>query len=333
MEQIKLFNLIKSSKALSLLKADIKSATVSHAYVFLSPDQSMLLLLAKAFISQIIGGGEDSIDSRLKQTRVFDGSYLDIIQLPRLGTKENDKKFKTSDSDFIAETCYMTPSELEHKYYIINPAEPIAEIAQNKLLKTLEEPPACARFIILAKSENELLPTVLSRCRIVRLEEFSQNSIADELRRYYADEKAIMLAAASCNGRAGLADYIMSQPKYLQVYECAFNVLKFMLHSSEVLRFASKLSELADLNSFFNYIEIILRDVMVYKSGKPELMNMQNNTFDILELSKQYSIDCILSLMPLIGKARLRIKGNGNANSIIDEFLFSILEVKAKCRK
>lgn len=329
--KIKFQDIICQSLAYKQLNNDYLTNNLSHAYVFTSPDYLGLDVLCQAFLSQIIGG-----DNQLLAERVQDSSLLDIIRLPlsAANTTATSKKMLVSDADYIADTCYMTPVELDYKYYIIAPDEPMSELVQNKLLKTLEEPPKCARFIIFSKGESELLPTIISRSRVVRLQEFTSISIEEELKKYYADDFAISLAAASCRGQLGLAQEMVTSEKYARMYEVAYEVLIHMKRSTQILPQAATLAMLKEsLPIVLDYFELILCDIMVYNSGRPDLLTMKNNFYDIKGLASDFSIEQVLAIMPLLVRARARIKSYGNASSIADELLFSILEEKAKCKR
>lgn len=77
---------------------------------------------------------------------------------------------------FLAEK----PFKLDLKILIISPADLLTNDAQNALLKTLEEPPKYALVLMLTKSENTLIPTVISRCKKVRVaRNQGENTVTD----------------------------------------------------------------------------------------------------------------------------------------------------------
>ena len=58
---------------------------------------------------------------------------------------------------------------------------------------------------------------------------------------------------------------------------------------------------------------------------------LKGNMMDLREISAMYTPSVVLKEMPVIMRAKKRVLGGGNANSIVDELLFSLLEEKAKC--
>ncbi|MFC1621763.1 hypothetical protein ACFL13_00005, partial [Patescibacteria group bacterium] len=79
-------------------------------------------------------------------------------------------------------TKFLTtkPYSLENKYVVIEDAHRLTTQAQNALLKTLEEPPDFAIIVLLAKTENSLLPTVISRCRKITIKSSYTRPVSEE---------------------------------------------------------------------------------------------------------------------------------------------------------
>ena len=106
--------------------------------------------------------------------------HADIIVYPnpqrsKTSSKKTAEKSKppmvsVDDVREIIDSLYLTPFELGKRIYIIENAESMSEICQNKLLKSLEEPPSRVCFILCAC--GTMLPTVESRCRLLRLAPF-----------------------------------------------------------------------------------------------------------------------------------------------------------------
>ncbi|MDE6399110.1 MAG: hypothetical protein K2L51_07295, partial [Clostridiales bacterium] len=210
-------DLIAATHAFEQLRRDCKEKRLKHAYAFTSADFDALETLAALFICTAEEG--EVRESTLK--RIYDGGYVDIVRLPN---GEKNGKMDVEDAGYVTDTAYFTPTELRSKYYIIAPREPMSAAVQNKLLKTLEEPPASARFVLFSAG-NDLLPTVASRCSAVRLEEFSVQTIEETLRGEGYDETTALFAAAAARGNIGTAERIASDEKYRAAYESAMGYL------------------------------------------------------------------------------------------------------------
>ncbi len=320
------FQTIASSQAFAKLQRDCVSGQLKHAYVFASADFDALEALTALFISFAETGKIDDF----VLSRIADGGYLDIVRLPR---PEKNGKMDVEDATYLTDTAYLMPTELKTKYYIVAPREPLSAPVQNKLLKTLEEPPSSARFLIFSGG-GELLPTVSSRCALVRLEEFPIQIIERELTDGGADEVTALFAAAVSRGNMGTARKIASDPTYRKVYETAVNFLLNVKRSPQILPTASELIAFKDKTGVFaDYLELIFRDVMAYHACGAQAVVLKPAIRDIITLAREWDTDTVLAVLPLLTHARERLRLYGNAASVVDELLFSVLEVKAKCLK
>lgn len=106
--------------------------------------------------------------------------------------------------DVIRETVIpeaaLSPFEAACKVFIIEEAERMHPYAQNSLLKTLEEPQPDTVFILVSDREDDLLDTIRSRCRVVRLGPVPEDEIVSLLRREDASEESATLAARLSGG-------------------------------------------------------------------------------------------------------------------------------------
>ncbi len=318
--------LIASTHAFAELRRDCEENVLKHAYIFQSADFAALETLAAMFISCAEYG--DVNEFVLK--RIFDGGYIDIVRAP---SAEKNGKMDVEDAAFITDTAYFTPTELKTKYYIMAAENGMSAPVQNKLLKTLEEPPSSARFIIFTPG-GDLLPTVSSRCSTVRLEEFPVEKIERELIEGGADELTALFSAAVARGNIGSAEKIASDSGYRQAYESAMNFLLSVKRSPQILPAAGAIVAAKDkFGAFLDYLELIFRDIMAYRECGAGALVLKPAAGDILTLSREFDTRTCLALMPLLSRARDRMRLYGNAASIADELLFSILEVKSKCLK
>ena len=89
------------------------------------------------------------------------GSHPDIITV---GREEGKREITVDQIRFVRSDASVLPNEAEHKVYVIKDADTMNTQAQNAFLKTLEEPPAYAVFLLETENPEKLLPTVRSRC-------------------------------------------------------------------------------------------------------------------------------------------------------------------------
>lgn len=114
------------------------------------------------------------------------GSHPDIVELQRpLDDKGKMKREMTVDQiRAMSADSIIRPSQASKKVYIVKDAGYMNVKAQNAALKLFEEPPEFDVFILCADSSEELLPTVRSRCAVIRLNGEAEHSENENARRY-----------------------------------------------------------------------------------------------------------------------------------------------------
>ena len=132
----------------------------------------------------------------------------------------------------------LQPYEMRHRIAILDNFERAAPIAQDALLKTLEEPPSYASLILLAREEGSILPTILSRCQQLRLRPSPPAKLAEQLITQCGapPERANLLAHIS-GGRPGWAIRALRDPALLAGRDDALDTLAACLSQSRAERF------------------------------------------------------------------------------------------------
>lgn len=105
----------------------------------------------------------------------------------------------------LLEELSLAPVEARVRTFVIAPADVLTEDAQNALLKGLEEPPARALLVLIAGSEDDLLPTIVSRCRLVRLGPLPEPRVLEVLARAGLDPSDARERARWAAGSPGRA--------------------------------------------------------------------------------------------------------------------------------
>ncbi|MCL2255949.1 MAG: DNA polymerase III subunit [Firmicutes bacterium] len=140
------------NKAKNLLMRDYENKTISHAYLLCGDDENELRNISHEFA-----------------LRLTDGSRIDINEFPKEASKDGEEKILVADIDALNSSITLKPVESEKKVYIINKAESMNVQSQNKLLKTLEEPPQNNVIILNCQSISTILKTIQSRCKTIHL--------------------------------------------------------------------------------------------------------------------------------------------------------------------
>ncbi|HQC36565.1 MAG TPA: DNA polymerase III subunit gamma/tau, partial [Bacillota bacterium] len=150
-------DLLGQEHIVTILRNQIKSGTVAHAYLFCGTrgtgKTTTARLLAKAL--NCLSDGERPCGECEACRAIANGSFLDVIEIDAASNNGVD------DIRDLRESVNFPPAYGRNKVYIIDEAHMLSGPASNALLKTLEEPPTNVVFILATTEPNKLPPTVL----------------------------------------------------------------------------------------------------------------------------------------------------------------------------
>lgn len=151
-------------------------ARASHAYLFHGPGGSGKRAAARAVAAELlIAGSSDPEGARL---RVLAGAHPDLTWVVPGGAHE----ILVSDIDGpVVAAASRTPFEASRRVFVIERVDELGDEAANRMLKTLEEPAEFVHLILLTDRPTEVLPTISSRCQLVRFEAATIDQLVSEL--------------------------------------------------------------------------------------------------------------------------------------------------------
>lgn len=140
---------------------------LSHAYVITGGRQESRREFARRMTAAYLCAGEKPPCGVCRHcVKVEKGIHPDVITLsPAAGKRE----IVADQARDLRSDAYIRPNEGERKVYVIDPAESMNPVAQNALLKILEDGPAYTAFLLLTAQPGQLLETIRSRCETLTL--------------------------------------------------------------------------------------------------------------------------------------------------------------------
>lgn len=157
-------NIYSNKKICDFLSIQCNEGKVSHAYLFCGPYGCGKLSCAKQFAKQILGNNkfDYSIDNQ---------THPDV----KIYEPKGINSYLTAQISEIIKDSYLAPIQANYKIYIIKQADKLGSSAANAFLKTLEEPPKNVCFILLVKSIDSVLPTIVSRCQVYHFNQVAKD--------------------------------------------------------------------------------------------------------------------------------------------------------------
>ncbi|MBL7081224.1 MAG: DNA polymerase III subunit delta' [Candidatus Omnitrophica bacterium] len=164
---------------LDLLKCAWENRRLSHAYLFLGQSGTGKRGVCREFAKAVNCQRESfpACQECISCHKIENNTHPDIHYIE----KEKSDFIKIGQIHYLEERIALRPFEGRFKIFIITDAESLTEEASNCLLKTLEEPPANSIIILLANDLQRLLPTIVSRCQILRFSPLGRREIQAKL--------------------------------------------------------------------------------------------------------------------------------------------------------
>jgi DNA polymerase-3 subunit delta' len=168
----------------------VDGGQASHAYLFYGPGGAGKRAAARAMAAELLAVG--SPDPNGARARVASGAHPDLTWVAPSGAHE----ILVSDIDApVISAASKTPFEAGCRVFVIERVDELGDEAANRMLKTLEEPASFVHLILLSDRLAEVLPTIRSRCQLVRFDAPSVRETTAALEALGEDSDAALACA------------------------------------------------------------------------------------------------------------------------------------------
>ena len=219
----------------------------------------------------------------------------------------------------------------KYKIYIIDKAEKMTLEAQNALLKTLEEPPEYAIIILVTNNKEGLLPTIRSRCEIVKFTPVPFIEIKNYLINQGIEPNRANLLSSFSRGSMKKALELASSNEFYEMKENVQKYIETILSKNmvEILDIPTQIEQYK--GEIINVLDIMInyfRDIMICKEhvNKSMIINADKLVF-IQTMSSKITYSQVSKIIDIIEDTKIKIKGNCNFNVSIQVMSLNIYEV------
>ena len=315
---MELERIITKSQDFLNLQEEVGAGKIAKAILLVSQDEHYSYEFALCLASLIFNGGKQLENENTLKVRSL--SHPDLKLYPQ------KEKLMVADSDSIVEEASIKPIFADKKIIIIRNIDNAMEQAQNKLLKTLEEPAKNVFFILTASSLNQVLPTIRSRCNKTMLAKLPL-AVTREL--CQGDN----LVSALCDGYAGKALALLNKENLKGIFDGVLSAVTQLKNSKNLLTYSKKLASFKDdFNLIIEIFSLIFEDMLFIKAGKTAKVRLKESINLLQMVESEYTISVISEIRKLLNNAVKEMTFNCNFTLVIENLLLNILEVKYICR-
>lgn len=250
------------------------------------------------------------------------------MQYPDLMVVQAEKEggvLKVEQVREVRQSLSLKPYQGERRLALFLRFEEANPSAANALLKTLEEAPAYAVLLLTADSPESLLPTIVSRCQVIRLRPLPLETVEAALQKRNADPESARLLAHLSGGCPGLAFRLLADPQALDFRRQRLDELHSLLSASRVEKFAyaerltdRKRAEQERLRETLLLWLSFWRDVLVAASGAAAPLVNVDRAAEIRLLAGHLGLEAARRLTEQAEKAIQRLDANVNARLLVE---------------
>jgi DNA polymerase-3 subunit delta' len=321
--------------AVKLLQGHLAQGQARHAYLFTGPQgvgrRTLALRYAQALnCTQPPGPGQFCQTCReCLQIARMQHPDLHVIQ-----AEGHSGTLKVDQIRELQRSLYLAPYQARYRVVLLLRFEQANLNAANAMLKTLEEPPPQVVLLLTAESAESLLPTIVSRCEVVRLRPQPAEVVGEGLKGIQQlDETEARLLAQVSQGRPGYALHLAGQPELLEQRDSALDDLMGLLAAGRVARFAYAESLAKDRQDLARVLRVLQtwlslwRDVLFRVAGSDALITNPDRASDIGTIAGQTDLATARRTVSALNRTLDHLRGNINRRLALEVLMLDLPDI------
>ena len=299
-----------------ILSSSIDHQTLPHAFLLVGDHtyEAAMYIVKSILCDKGLACNECSTCKRVEEHNYPDFLYYS-------GKKESIKK---RDVDHIQEELLKSPLEGKAQVYLLENIENSSNESMNSLLKILEEPKQGVYAILTCSNQNKVLPTIQSRCCVLKLLSESSSMIEERLiREGQSQENARILSHMFKSYEDAIS---IDQDLYIELKEESYQFINCLFLNKDNLvidvqtHFLMKHKDKESVSLFLNMIVLILRDLFHVKHNMSCLFESFQSLYDKIDVDDDFIIYSIETLL----ESEYYLSVNANVLLLMDSMLYKL---------
>lgn len=310
------------------MQAAIRDKKPFHAYLFQGEEGVGKEALARTFAAGLQCQSE-SADKPCKECvscrQMESGNQPDVIWV----TREKASLGVDEIREQLCNTMDIKPFSSPYKIYLVPEAEKMTEVAQNALLKTIEEPPEYGIVILMTSNISALLPTIQSRCLTMEFRPLSTAVVESYVKEHcQVPDYQARASAAFAQGNLGKAMRYAKSEDFIERKDHIISLLRHVeqMDLSEMLAVIKDLGTRKDeVRDYIDLMVLWYRDVLLFKATKDiNQLLFQDEASYISREASHRSYEKIEEILQAFEKAKVRLRANVNFDITMELMLLAL---------
>lgn len=310
------------------MQAAIRDKKPFHAYLFQGEEGVGKEALARTFAAGLQCQSE-STDKPCKECvscrQMESGNQPDVIWV----TREKASLGVDEIREQLCNTMDIKPFSSPYKIYLVPEAEKMTEVAQNALLKTIEEPPEYGIVILMTSNISALLPTIQSRCLTMEFRPLSTAVVESFVKEHcQVPDYQARASAAFAQGNLGKAMRYAKSEDFIERKDHIISLLRHVeqMDLSEMLAVIKDLGTRKDeVRDYIDLMVLWYRDVLLFKATKDiNQLLFQDEASYISREASHRSYEKIEEILQAFEKAKVRLRANVNFDITMELMLLTL---------
>ena len=290
----------------SLITA-VREGVSSHAYIF-EGDRGLDVAAAARLFAAALTCANPEIAPCGSCTSCIEAKADANPDIVYVKPEKDRKTIGVNNIRALEADVVITPFAAKRKVYVFSDASVITEAAQNALLKTLEEPPEYAVFIMVTENYEKLLETIRSRAVLVHFPAVSENEVRKYISQKYPEAAdRIDFLAKYCDGIPKRADDIISDADFEPLRKSALEKLTLLLSRRGMDAFTLQDFVAENKDDFARVLEFwmsFLRDMLLIQTGADSGIINADKHMELRSLCASYDPQRVVSVLDALVTAQ-----------------------------
>ncbi len=245
------------------------------------------------------------------------------------GVDKGKKIIPVDDIRELSRIVRNRPFESRRRVAILEQADAMNANAQNALLKTLEEPPDYAHFLLITEFPGALLPTIVSRCQELKLLPWPEEAVRRILEEHQAEPDRIPSAARLGAGSIGRALSIAGDADYWAARDALMQDFFYLGRRSAVAAVSDRWKDRKDsAQELFDILEDMVRTLLLVRMGRADKALLAAYPPAWQHMAETADLQAFSRLLDALSNARLLQQNQVTWQAVLEQLLLKFMEEK-----